>query len=84
MKNTLAGVAALVITVLVLGLSLGWFQVGGWSTNSSGQSTVNVDINTKKMGEDIQKGGEKIQKIIEKSTHEESEAKPEAKDEPKK
>ena len=72
MRNLLAFLAALVLTLAGVGLYLDWFKIRT-STPSSGQRTVNIDVNTEKVGEDLQdgadylirKGSEKIRETTE-------------------
>lgn len=59
MRNTLAFVAALILTIAGVGLYLDWFKIRATPTNQ-GRRTVNIDINTDKIGEDLREGGEYI------------------------
>jgi hypothetical protein len=74
MRNLLAFVAALVLTVAGVGFYLGWFQVRT-DTPHVGRRTVNIDVNTEKISDDLreggeyllQEGGEKLHEILEKN-----------------
>jgi len=64
MRNLLA-LAALVVLVLVgLGWYLGWYQVQRTSAQD-GHHSFNVDVNAKKIKEDVRTGEDKIHKAIE-------------------
>lgn len=73
MRNLLAFVAALVLTAVGVGLYLDWFKVRT-ATPNAGRRTVNIDVNTEKIGDDLreggeyllQEGGEKLHEILEK------------------
>jgi hypothetical protein len=79
MRNMLAFVAALVLALAGVGLYLDWFHIRT-GTPGSGRRTVNIDINTDKIGEDlreggeyiIEQGGEKIHEIVDKHRKDES------------
>jgi hypothetical protein len=83
MRNLLAFIAALVLTVVGVGLYLDWFKVRT-ATPNTGRRTVNIDVNTDKIGDDLreggeyllQEGGEKLQEILEK--HHKENATPQA------
>src|SRR5262245_35267789 len=83
MRNLLAFVAALVLTLAGVGLYLGWFQVRTTAPNA-GKRTVNIEVNTDKIGDDLreggeyllQEGGEKLHEILEK--HQKENATPHA------
>ena len=64
MKNLLALLGALVVTFAAAGWYLGWYQVQS-TTDANGHREVNIDLNTKKINQDINKGVEKIEKVIE-------------------
>jgi hypothetical protein len=59
MRNLLAFLAALLITFGVVGYYLDWFKIES-NKPESGHHNVNIDINTQKIGDDIQKGTGKI------------------------
>lgn len=77
MRNLLAFAAALVLTVTGVGLYLGWFKVGTVMPGQ-GRRTVNIDVNTEKIGDDLrdggeyllQEGGEKLHEVIERKRNE--------------
>ncbi len=62
MRNTLAFVAALVVVVAGLGWYLGWYQVFV-KPGQDGHQSVKIDIDTKKVGEDLKKGEKKLQEL---------------------
>jgi hypothetical protein len=64
MKNLFALLGALVVTFVLVGWYLDWFKIQS-GTDSSGHREVNIDFNTKKINEDISKGAERIEKVIE-------------------
>ena len=53
MRNLLAFFAAVTLTLVGIGWYLGWFQ------------TVKVELNTTKIREDLNKGGQKVQQLLE-------------------
>lgn len=59
MRNMLAFAAALGITFGVAGWYLDWYKIQS-TPSTTGHHNVNVDINTKKIGEDIKRGEEKL------------------------
>src|SRR5205085_2827813 len=61
MRNTLAFLGALVLAVVALGWYLGWYQVF-LAPGQGGHETVKVDIDTKKVSDDLKKGEEKLLK----------------------
>ena len=66
MRNMLAFLAAVVLTVAVLGWYLDWYKVGTHPA-AEGHQNLSIDINTTKIGTDLQKGEENLQKILEKN-----------------
>jgi hypothetical protein len=64
MKNLLALLGALVVSFAVVGWYLDWYKFQS-TTDSAGHRQVNIDLNTKKINEDIHKGAEKVEKVIE-------------------
>jgi hypothetical protein len=62
----LAFLAAVVLTVAVLGWYLDWYKVGTHPA-AEGHQNLSIDINTTKIGEDLQKGEQNLQKILEKN-----------------
>src|SRR5436190_9813477 len=84
MRNMLAFVAALALTVVGAGWYLGWFTLHT-APSDNGQQSVTVDINTKKIGEDLKKGAEKVQqKLAEKAREAEKKKAEKAAAEPEK
>jgi hypothetical protein len=63
MRNLLALAAFVVLVVAGLGWYLGWYQVQRTAANDGHQS-FNVDLNTKKIKEDVRTGEDKIHKAI--------------------
>lgn len=57
MRNLLAFVAAAALTVAGVGWYLGWFKVQS-APAPAGQRTVNININTDKIAEDLHNGSE--------------------------
>jgi hypothetical protein len=64
MKNLLALLGALVVTFFAVGWYLDWYKIQS-TTDSAGHREVNIDLNTKKINEDIRKGAEKVEKVME-------------------
>lgn len=84
MRNMLAFLAAVALTVIGVGWYLDWYKLRT-APSSDGQRSVTVDIDTKKISADLQKGADKVQqKLAEKAKQiEEEKKKKEAKPEPK-
>jgi hypothetical protein len=59
MRNTLAFVAALAVTVAVVGWYLGWYQVG-ITPAGAGHQKLNIDINTEKVTKDVMQGEQEV------------------------
>ena len=59
MRNTLAFLAALALTVAGLGWYLGWYQVRA-KPGRDGHQTLNIDINTDKAAKDIHHAEEEV------------------------
>jgi hypothetical protein len=55
MRNTLAFLAAALITVAAVGWYLGWYSVRPHPT-SPGKQSYQIEIDTQKIGEDLSKG----------------------------
>jgi hypothetical protein len=67
MRNLLAFLAAVALTVAGVGWYLGWFQVRS-VPSSGGQRSFTVDVNTQKIGHDFREAEAKVQKkLVEKS-----------------
>lgn len=58
MRNLLAFVAAAAITFVGLGYYLGWYTVRS-EASAYGHRTVNIDVNTPKVLDDVHKGVQK-------------------------
>lgn len=65
MRNILAFLAAVVITIGVAGKYLGWYTFRS-TTDQTGHRNVNIDFDTKKIGVDLQKGAAGVQKALDK------------------
>jgi len=61
MRNLLAFLAAATLTILGVGWYLGWFR------------TVNIELNTTKIKEDLNKGSQKVQQLLERNRKERAE-----------
>jgi len=59
MRNLLAFTAAVVLTVAGLGWYLGWYRIHS-APASDGHRNVNIDINTDKITDDIERAEKKI------------------------
>jgi hypothetical protein len=68
MRNLLALFAAALLTVVSVGWYLGWYRVGSQPASVPGQHRVSIDIDTNKIGKDLQTGEQKLQTILEKKT----------------
>jgi hypothetical protein len=65
MKNLLAFLAAVCLTFAATGWYLGWFKVKALPA-ASGHRSVNVDVDTVKMHDDLRSGSEHFRDWIEK------------------
>ena len=63
MKNLLALIGLVVVGVGGLGWYLGWYQIGT-EPASNGHRHIEVDVNTKKIAEDLKKGQKKVGEIL--------------------
>jgi hypothetical protein len=63
MRNMLAFLAAMALTVAAVGWYLDWYRVRT-TPAPSGQRSVTVDINTEKIGDDFHKAEQKIQQKL--------------------
>ena len=63
MRNILAFLAASVICLAGVGWYLGWYSVQS-TAGAAGKRQVNVEIDSRKISDDLQKGTEKIQQAI--------------------
>jgi hypothetical protein len=68
MRNLLALLGAAILTILVVGWYLGWYNISSTPSNTSGHSKLEVDINSDKIGQDVKKGEQNVQDFIEKKT----------------
>jgi hypothetical protein len=71
MRNLLAFLAAVTLTVLGLGWYLDWYKVRT-NLGSSGHRNVTIDIDTVKFEDDVSKGTTKFQELLEKSRKEQA------------
>ncbi len=69
MRNMLAFVGAIVVTVGGVGYYLDWYQVRS-NPSLTGQRSFNIDINTNKIGDDLHKGTAKVQDVLDKRRQE--------------
>jgi hypothetical protein len=63
MRNLLAFLAALVVTVVAVGWYLDWYKVHNLPA-PAGHRHLTIDINTVKIGEDLHKGEQNLQKML--------------------
>jgi hypothetical protein len=77
-RNLLAFFAAALLTFAGLGWYLDWYTISS-KAEGDGHRQVNINLNTSKIGEDIEKGEQKVRKMLEKSGQKDGAAK----DEPK-
>jgi hypothetical protein len=69
MRNLLAFLAAVAITLGVVGWYLDWYKVRSVPA-SSGQRSLSIDIHTDKIGTDIESGAKELQHLLDKNgTH---------------
>jgi hypothetical protein len=66
MRNLLALLGAAILTILVVGWYLGWYNISSAPSGTSGHSKLEVDINSDKIGQDVKKGEQNVQDFIEK------------------
>jgi hypothetical protein len=66
MRNLLAFLAVVVLSVAVAGWYLDWYKVHTHPAEE-GHQNLSIDINTQKIGTDLQKGEQNLQKILEKN-----------------
>ena len=64
MRNLLALLATAVIVFAAVGWYLGWYKVQS-SVPQDGHQSINVDVNNKKIKEDILRGEQRLHKAIE-------------------
>ena len=68
MRNLLSFLAAVCLTVAVSGWYLGWYTVET-PPAPTGRRNVNIEIITIKIGEDIQRGSERLQDLLKDLRH---------------
>ena len=66
MRNLLALFAAAVLTFIGVGWYLGWYHIQA-SAAADGHQAYNVDLNARKIREDLHRGTEKLQEAIDSS-----------------
>jgi hypothetical protein len=69
MRNLLAFAAAALITLAAVGWYRDWFHIQS-QCNSPGSRSVEININTRKIDEDLKKGEQKIIEKAEEKIHE--------------
>jgi len=72
MRNLLALLAIALITLVALGWYLDWYKITS-TPGTGGHRQVNIDLNTSKIGQDVEKGEEKIHKLLEKKSKKDTE-----------
>jgi hypothetical protein len=63
-RNLLAFLAAVVVTLVAVGWYLDWFKVNSLPA-PAGHRNLTIDIDTVKIGEDLHKGEQNLQKMLE-------------------
>ena len=71
MRNLLAFLSAAVLVFAGAGWYLGWYKVHSIPA-AEGHRSVNIDIDGRKIGDDLHKGEEKIQEALDKKRKEDS------------
>jgi hypothetical protein len=66
MRNLLAFLSALTLTFFGVGWYLGWYKLHS-QPGAEGHRSVTIDINTIKIGADLERGRQELQEIIEKA-----------------
>jgi hypothetical protein len=66
MRNVLAFLAAVAVTVVAVGWYLDWYKVHSLPA-PAGHRHLTIDINTVKIGADLHKGEQNLQKMLENS-----------------
>jgi hypothetical protein len=69
MRNLLALFATAVLTFAGVGWYLGWYRVQS-KPAADGHRAYNVDVDAKKIGEDLHRGGERLQEALDKKSKE--------------
>lgn len=63
MRNLLAFLGAVIVTVVGVGWYLDWFKVHRGTVGES-KSSYNIELNTKKIDEDLHKGTAKVHDVV--------------------
>lgn len=63
MRNLLALAAAATLAFLGIGWFLGWYKIQS-TTGSDGHRQINIDLNTNKIKQDVNKGKDKLRDIL--------------------
>ncbi|HEX4589422.1 MAG TPA: hypothetical protein VH120_05810 [Gemmataceae bacterium] len=70
MRNLLALLGFALVTFLIVGWYLDWYHVSPKASATSGHQGVEIDINRKKIGDDVNRGikagEEKVHELIDK------------------
>ena len=66
MRNMLAFLAAVALTVIGAGWYLDWYKVQS-NPAPAGKRSLSIDINTTRIGEDLHKGEQKLQGMLDNS-----------------
>jgi hypothetical protein len=82
MRNMLAFLATLVLCFVGFGWYLGWYKIRS-SPAPTGQRSLTVDINAAKIGDDLHKAEQKLQKKLEDGNDTNQTPTPAAKEQPK-
>ena len=68
MRNLLALLGAALVAFLGLGWYLDWYRITPKATSAPGHRSIEIDINSKKIGQDVQRGvqagGEKLNDLL--------------------
>lgn len=68
MRNLLALLAVLTLTIGGVGLWRNWFTIHSAPGGTEGESDITIHVNTQKMGKDLHEGKEKVHELLEKAT----------------
>jgi hypothetical protein len=68
-RNLLAFLAAAALAFFGLGWYLDWYKVQSTPADS-GHRSVTIDVNARKIGNDLQKGGDKLHDALDKTADE--------------
>jgi hypothetical protein len=64
MRNLLALLGAALVAFLGLGWYLNWYQITPKPATASGHRSIEIDINSKKIGQDMEAGTEKLHDLF--------------------